>query len=62
MLLVEQQDYGIMQINRVHYRRVYELGYQWKDMLEVGPNVHVAFHIYNEMGWQPWSCARTRSN
>ena len=49
-------DYGLFQINRIHERRVTAMGYRWSQMLELRPNADVAFAIYREQGWRPWSC------
>lgn len=48
---------GTFQIHPIHEGLVMEMGYTWGDMLEVGPNVAVAYQLYSGGGWYPWiSC------
>lgn len=35
---------------------VSDLGYTWDQMYEVWPNVHVAYVIWSNSGWGPWTC------
>lgn len=50
-------DYGFMQIHwPTHTPRLHRLGYTWDDMLTLGPNLWVAYDLYKEQWWYPWSC------
>ena len=49
--------YGLFQISRTyHEARARSLGYTWGEMLQAGPNAHVAASLWSEQGWQPWAC------
>lgn len=49
--------YGLFQISRTyHEARARSLGYTWDEMLQAGPNSHVAASLWAEEGWGPWSC------
>lgn len=47
---------GVMQIHPVHIDFLYNIGYTWNQMLEVTPNVKVAYEIWELYGWEPWAC------
>ena len=49
---------GLFQIHSVHLERIERLGWTWEDMLEVVPNVAVAYDLWLDMGWEPWSCSQ----
>ena len=49
---------GLMQINLIHYRRV---GAESRaaavgPLLDAATNLRVAFAIWSDQGWAPWSC------
>lgn len=46
-------NWGLFQINRVHAGRV---GGNLSALLDAATNVQVAFAIWSEQGWMPWSC------
>jgi len=45
-----------MQLNVIHKARAARLGYSWEEMLEAGPNLCVAYDLWLDQGWGPWSC------
>lgn len=47
---------GLMQLHPIHRERIETMGYTWGQMYEVQANLRVAKAIYDEQGWQPWSC------
>jgi len=48
---------GTFQIHPIHKGLVKELGYTWEQMLELEPNVAVAFQLYlSPRGWSHWDC------
>lgn len=48
---------GLFQINAIHINGwIARAGYSWDDMLSAGPNLEVAWAIYQDQGWGPWSC------
>ena len=52
---------GLFQISPVHAKPggwVEALGYTWDDMFRIVPNVRVAYSLWKEQGWGPWSCGR----
>jgi soluble lytic murein transglycosylase-like protein len=49
-------NWGLFQINKVHAKRVANLGYQWNDLLDPRVNAIVAKTIFDESGWRPWAC------
>ena len=52
----EYGERGIMQIHKVHIDRIHSLGHTWDDMLKVEPNIAVAYDLWAEQGWGPWTC------
>ena len=50
-------NWGLFQINTVHKPWVESLGYSWDQMLDPYANAHVAKLLYNQSGWQPWTCS-----
>ena len=32
------------------------MGYQWREIYDPKVNTHVARRLWNEGGWNPWSC------
>lgn len=49
-------NWGLFQINKVHARRVANMGYAWEDLLDARVNSIVAKSIFDESGWGPWAC------
>lgn len=51
-----EQSFGLFQIHaKVWDDRAHELGYpNYKDTVE--DNLAMARHIYDNQGWQPWTC------
>lgn len=47
---------GLFQVNTIHRSRWEAMGYSRADMLTAGPNVAVAYSLWSEQGWRPWSC------
>lgn len=54
------QEVGLLQIHPIHKQRVEAMGYTWDQMYQPVPNVLVAYAIWNEQGWAPWSCPAER--
>lgn len=48
---------GFLQIHPVHKDRIERLGFTWDDMYQLWPNLVVAYDIWLEQGFNPWSCA-----
>ena len=49
---------GLMQVRvDAHLDRIHKLLYTPEQLLELGPNLEVAYDIYKESGWKPWSCS-----
>lgn len=46
---------GTFQIHPIHEGLVMEMGYTWEQILEVEPNVAVAYQLYTGSGWTPWA-------
>lgn len=50
--------HGLFQISkRWHEARVNRMGYSFEQMYEAQPNIEVAYAIWSEQGWRPWTCA-----
>lgn len=50
---------GLYQIHPVHQGDyIPALGYTWDDMFQVIPNIDVAYSLYRDRGWSPWSVRR----
>ena len=49
------QDFGLLQINQVHAHRV---NGDLTQLLNPKINIKVAYQIYSEQGWCPWTVAR----
>lgn len=48
---------GLFQISRqYHQPLVARLGFTWEQMFTAQPNATVAAALYEQSGWQPWSC------
>jgi hypothetical protein len=46
---------GLMQIRpSVHAWRWEQRGWSYEDMMTVGPNLEIAWELYQEQGWRPW--------
>ena len=43
-----------MQIAYVHIDLIHRLGFTWAQMYEVGPNLAVAYSLWQEQGETPW--------
>ncbi len=51
-------NHGLFQINNVHKTMVANMGYSWNpDIYDPYINAKVARVLWNESGWQPWTCA-----
>ncbi len=51
-------DHGLFQINIVHKPRVQSMGYSWDPQIyDPYINGKVARALWDESGWQPWTCA-----
>lgn len=50
------QYMGLFQLGNYHRHRATRLGYSWSDMLSPQPNINVAYDLFIEQGWTPWSC------
>lgn len=48
---------GVLQIHPVHRDRIRRMGLTWDAMFEPAANLRVARALYDESGWQPWTCA-----
>lgn len=46
-------NYGLMQINSIHQRRV---NGDLQSLYDPEVNIRVAFQIWTEQGWAPWGC------
>jgi hypothetical protein len=44
---------GVFQINKVHFWRASRQG-----LLKPEVNVRIAYKIWSEQGWYPWTCAK----
>ncbi len=49
-------NHGLFQINNVHSGLVASMGYEWRELYDANVNAHVARRIWNEGGWNPWTC------
>ena len=54
-------NWGLFQINKVHAKRVANMGYAWEDLLDARVNAIVAKSIFDESGWRPWACRHAAS-
>lgn len=52
------QYMGLFQLGNYHRARAARLGFTWDQMLQAGPNIAVAYDLWQEQGWGPWSCKR----
>ena len=51
-------NHVLFQINTVHKPMVRRMGYSWNpDIYDPYINTKVAKRLWNESGWQPWTCA-----
>jgi hypothetical protein len=48
---------GLFQLDPIHAWRFVARGWTWADALVAERNIAVAYELYTERGWQPWSCA-----
>jgi hypothetical protein len=49
---------GLFQLSATwHQGRAARLGYAWSQMYQAVPNITVAYDLYSEQGWTPWTCA-----
>lgn len=46
-------NYGLFQVNQVHWARV---GGDLEQLYDPEVNVRVAYEIWREQGWTPWAC------
>jgi hypothetical protein len=49
------QDFGLMQINNGAWQEYF--GERWAQVLNAEQNIAMAYEIYSQYGWQPWTCA-----
>ena len=49
------RDYGLMQINNGAWQEYF--GQRWAQVLNAEQNIAMAYEIYSQYGWQPWTCA-----
>ena len=49
------RDYGLMQINNGAWQEYF--GERWAQVLNAEQNIAMAYEIYSQYGWQPWTCA-----
>lgn len=47
---------GLWQIHPIHRQRVERMGYTLADLTNPAVNLAVAYSIWAEQGWRPWSC------
>lgn len=47
---------GIFQLSPIHAWRFEARGWTWLDSFVAERNIAVAFDLYSERGWEPWSC------
>lgn len=48
---------GLFQLSAIwHQSRAARLGYVWADMFAPLPNIDVAYDLWAEQGWSPWTC------
>ena len=47
---------GIAQLHPVHRHRFESKGWSWDDAFDPVYNLVVAKSIYDEQGWEPWTC------
>lgn len=49
---------GVFQLtSKYHQGRAAKFGYSWEDMYDAGKNTRVAYDLYLDKGWGPWTCA-----
>lgn len=48
-------DYGIVQLNKIHFSKARELGL---DPLDISGNLTMARWLYDRYQWTPWVCAK----
>jgi hypothetical protein len=48
---------GCLQLSRIHAARAARLGFSWVQMRQAWPNAVVAYDLWREQGWRPWSIA-----
>ena len=49
-------NWGLFQINKVHAPTLRKMGYTWDDITDPIVNAKLARIIYDDSGWQAWSC------
>ena len=49
------QDFGLMQINDGAWQKYF--GKRWAQVLNAEQNIAMAYEIYSQYGWRPWTCA-----
>lgn len=49
---------GLFQIHPIHTRRIEKLGWTFDDMFNPYRNTDLAYILFKEQGWEPWSCWR----
>lgn len=49
------RDYGLMQINNGAWQEYF--GKRWAQVLNAEQNIAMAYEIYSQYGWRPWTCA-----
>lgn len=47
---------GLFQIHPIHTKRIEKLGLKFDDMFNPYRNTDVAYNIFKEQGWGPWTC------
>ena len=48
-------DYGLFQINSIHLSK----GYTVSELKDCYRNIEIAFEIYKQSGWHPWTVYKT---
>jgi hypothetical protein len=50
-------DVGIFQLNSIHFKK----GYTLKDFADCKQNIQIAYSIFKQQGWTPWSAYNNNS-
>lgn len=53
-------DHGMLQINAYYHRAAFEryTGQPWSQVYDPFWNAVYAKHLYDRLGWQPWTCRK----
>ena len=49
---------GVFQIHPIHTRRIESLGWSFNDMFDYKKNTRLAYILFKEQGWGPWTCRK----